>query len=160
IDGYGVGVIAASHEGRPTKVEGNPAHPASRGALGPIPQATLFGLYDPSRASEVLHAGTPATWRAFVAAIAAPARAPDRRTHVLLGPTGARPVVDLVQRTRARGDVVVHFDSPRSRSNAWAGARLALGRALETRFDLSRVDVVLALDADFLDAASSPVAWA
>jgi MoCo/4Fe-4S cofactor protein with predicted Tat translocation signal len=38
-DGYGQGVLVASHTGRPTFIEGNPKHPASLGATDPWLQA-------------------------------------------------------------------------------------------------------------------------
>jgi len=159
IDGYGVGMLVESHEGRPTKAEGNPHHPASLGALGTFGQASVLSMYDPTRAKDVVHDGVPATWAAFASAIAAPP-APGKRTHVLLEPTSAPHVVALVQRARARGDVVVHFDSPVSRARAWTGSRLAFGRVLEPRWDLPRARVVVSLDADFLGSPTAPPAWA
>jgi molybdopterin-containing oxidoreductase family iron-sulfur binding subunit len=158
LGGYGVGMVVESHEGRPTKAEGNAAHPASGGALGPLEQASILELYDPARAREITREGAPSTWSDFAAAVAAKPPA-GRRTHVLLEPTSAPHVVDLVQRVRARGDVVVHFDAPLERANVWNGAKLAFGRTLEPRWDFSRADVVVALDADFLGAATTPLPW-
>src|SRR5258708_24808465 len=100
LDGYGVGMLVASHEGRPTKAEGNPHHPASLGALGTLQQASVLDLYDPTRAKEVVRDGAPATWRAFADAIAA-APPPGKKTHVLLEPTSAPHLVDLVKKVRA-----------------------------------------------------------
>src|SRR5262249_14774050 len=75
LGGYGLGVLAESHQGRPTKIEGNPEHPASLGATDLFAQASVLDLYDPSRSQSITGLGRIRTWGAFVNEIAGPIRA-------------------------------------------------------------------------------------
>src|SRR5947208_1424314 len=65
--GLATGVLAESHLGRPTKLEGNPDHPASLGATDAITQASILTLYDPDRSQTVMHLGNISSWEAFQA---------------------------------------------------------------------------------------------
>ena len=56
------GVLVKSHMGRPINLEGNPAHPASLGAVDIFGQATILTLYDPDRSQLVTHNARVDTW--------------------------------------------------------------------------------------------------
>src|SRR5690606_18910872 len=51
LKGAGVGLKVKSFDGRPIKIDGNPAHPDSLGATSPQHQAVLLELYDPDRST-------------------------------------------------------------------------------------------------------------
>jgi Fe-S-cluster-containing dehydrogenase component len=153
--GYGVGVVVESHEGRPTKMEGNPEHPASLGGAGLHELATILDLYDPNRLAGIRRHGQPVAWGAYLGELAtlAGTLAKDggARLRVLAEPTSSPAQADLRARLLAR--------FPRARIDGWGpiaddaareGAALAFGRPLDAEYRLVGADVILSLDADFL----------
>jgi molybdopterin-containing oxidoreductase family iron-sulfur binding subunit len=160
-DGHAQGVLIGTREGRPIKVEGNPAHPASLGATDVFAQAAVLQLWDPDRAQAVMQRlpgsrGGPAavsTWDAFAAAWQqqATAHAADSgaRLRLLTGritsPTLRAQIAALLQRfPRARWHRHVALDDTAQRE----GARLAFGRVLQPVWHFDRAAFVLALAAD------------
>ncbi len=155
LDGFATGVLCESHEGRPTKIEGNPDHPASLGATSALDQAAVLGLYDPDRA-QAMRAPVPApSWEAFFTRFAAPRPDAGERLRFLLAPTGSPLVASLVDRVRARFPRArFTFHAAARPGFAEEGARLAFGAPAQAVHDYRAADVILSLDDDFL--ASGP----
>ncbi len=162
IRGTAVGLVVTCHEGRPTKVEGNPSHPASLGATGPLEQALILDLYDPARARGFVRRGQAIAWRTLLAELDGLARRLEagggERLRFLVG-AGASP---LLRELRSR----LQERFPRARFRAWEplfedgpwnGSRAAFGRPLDVRLHLDRAEVVFSLDADFLGADGETV---
>jgi molybdopterin-containing oxidoreductase family iron-sulfur binding subunit len=147
------GLIVESHEGRPTKVEGNPSHPSTLGASSSRVQASVLGLYDPDRSQSITQKNAPKSWNDFVTAWGQLSEAHATDGGVGLGvlsesfssPTLAR----LASELRARYPRVqwATYDAV-SDENRLAGLRLATGRDLDLMLRIDRASVILALDAD------------
>jgi molybdopterin-containing oxidoreductase family iron-sulfur binding subunit len=152
--GLGIGLLAESHAGRPTKLEGNPEHPASLGATSALAQASVLDLYDPGRGRTISRAGVPATWNDLVAVFGAappdPARAGEGVTF-LLRPTSSPLHAATIARVRARlPGARFWFWEPAAGGSALAAAGTLFGRPLVPRYRFDRADRIVALDADFL----------
>lgn len=156
--GYGCGVLVESNMGRPTKVEGNPRHPASLGATSPFSQAAILQLWDPDRSQMPRRGGTPASWDAFEAALAEGARwrqAGGAGLRLLTGPISAPTQLDQVRRLLDRCPKAVwHSYDPLDNGSAMRAAQLAFGRPLDMVLHLKHAETIVALDADVF--ASGP----
>jgi molybdopterin-containing oxidoreductase family iron-sulfur binding subunit len=149
------GVLVESFQGRPIKIEGNPAHPASLGATDAFTQASILGLYDPDRSQNALEAGQITTWAVFLNEIAARMRDKQQSggagvrilTESVTSPTLADQLGRFLKKyPQARW----HVYQPVNRDSAAAGAQQAFGRRVETVYDLSKAQCIVSLDSNFL----------
>jgi MoCo/4Fe-4S cofactor protein with predicted Tat translocation signal len=153
--GVATGVMVESHMGRPTKVDGNPQHPASLGATDPYAQASVLDLYDPDRSQVIRNVGEIRPWSAFVdaARLALEAQRESRGaglrilTETVTSPTLAQQLRDMLADFP---QATWHQYEPLARDQARAGALLAFGEPVSTQYHLDQADVIVALDADFL----------
>ena len=164
LGGYAAGVLVESHEGRPTKIEGNPEHPASLGATDLFAQAEILALYDPDRSQTIRQQGDIRTWSAFLGAlrgvIEAKRSSQGAGLRILTGtvtsPTLVRQMAEFLA---AFPSATWHQYEPASRDNVRGGAQLAFGAVVDTRYAFDKARVVVSLDADFLGAMPGSVRY-
>ena len=157
LGGVASGVLVESHEGRPTKIEGNPDHPASQGATDLFAQGSVLTLYDPDRSQAITQLGEIRPWSAVIAAVRGGLSAQSATkgaglrilTETVNSPSLAAQIQQVLQlQPNAKW---IQWE-PMPRDNARAGARTAFGEYLEPVYDLSKADVILSLEADFLSS--------
>ncbi len=164
--GQAIGVLVEQHMGRPTKIEGNPEHPASLGATDAMTQASVLSLYDPDRSQAVKEAGQITTWDIFFArmqrelfdkgkpkanvrlrilteTVCSPTLAENIRQLLAMFPQGAWHQYEAV-----------------SRDNVNAGARAAFGKPTNTYYDFSKAERILSLDSNFLHDEPGSIRYA
>jgi Fe-S-cluster-containing dehydrogenase component/anaerobic selenocysteine-containing dehydrogenase len=156
LDGYAQGVLADTRDGRPLKLDGNPAHPATRGGSTPILQARILDLYDPQRAHEPSIGDEPVDWHHIARELAGQ----RRRVWLVMPPQSSPTIASLLDKIRTRCELHVVWDAPLSRGARWRGHKLALGEIVEQQVDVARTEVIAAFDADWLAAMPMSPAWA
>ncbi len=160
-----IGLLVESHEGRPTKIEGNPDHPSSLGATNAFAQASVLNLYDPDRAQTPTKFGEIHTWAEFQAsaqAIASAVRLADGAgfrilTGMVTSPTLAAQIESMLALyPKAKW----HQWEPAVGDGTREGAKLAFGNYVSTVNRLEKADVILSLDSDFLGSGPGHIRYA
>jgi len=155
LGGAATGLLVESHDGRPTKIEGNPNHPSSLGGTSPYAQAAVLSLYDPARSQRVLRNGRASSWEEFEKFAAEhfdPQRIGDGRGLRFLSEPYNSPSLDALRQHILRRFPQAQWAEydPLAQEQAAAGARLAFKDNLIPVYQFENADVVVSLDADFL----------
>ncbi len=165
LGGVATGILVESHMARPTKVEGNPDHPASLGASDSFAQASILGLYDPDRSQAEIHDGRIGSWAAFqddLSTALGTEKGGGGAGLRLLTPTIASPSLGDQIRTFLKGYPSakwIQYESV-TRDNVSEGAKLAFGEYANPVYRVERAEVILTLDSDFLTRGPGSVRYA
>ncbi|MBT3228336.1 MAG: TAT-variant-translocated molybdopterin oxidoreductase [Candidatus Marinimicrobia bacterium] len=156
------GLLVESHEGRPTKIEGNKLHPASGGSSNVFMQAEMLNLYDPDRSQMVLNKGKNSTWSSYRAAWK---KQTDQYTEnggeglAILSESFTSPTMMRLSKAFKKKFPQaqwVTYDSV-SDENVFAGVGAATGTPAQPRYNFKDANVVLSLDSDFLQMDSNDI---
>lgn len=162
IGGYGRGVLVASYEGRPIKIEGNIKHPDSLGATDAISQAMVLSMYDNDRSKVLLHNGSVDSWDSFQRTLQTLLSEQQEKsgaglrilTEAVTSPTLTAQLQRLLKRyPQAKW----HAYEPVSRHAQRQGLQVSFGKSVEPHYRFDQADVVLSLDADFMTEGPSAV---
>ena len=155
LGGYGTGVLVEQHEGRPLKIEGNPEHPASRGAIDALSQSEILSLYDPDRLGDVIQDGDISTWELFTQA--SKTILASGKIAILTGAITSPSIADQIEKFLKKHPGSAWFKyEPVGRDNVLAGTKMAFGKLLEPIYNFKQAKVIVSLDSDFLSPTANP----
>ncbi len=162
LEGFAQPVLVETHEGRPTKIEGNPDHPVGRGGTDAFTQAAVLQLYDPDRSQTVQHLGRIATWGHVEAAFADLRRRLDETggagLRLLTGDVTSPTLSRQLDRVQARWPQARwHGFEPVGSDLRHTALRQTFGARLAAHYALERAHVVVALDEDLLGPGPAQV---
>ncbi|XDD49381.1 TAT-variant-translocated molybdopterin oxidoreductase [Leptospira sp. WS92.C1] len=158
----GTGILVKARDGRPLKLEGNPDHPVSQGALGAAGQASIFDLYDPDRAQNpaIIKDGVPfnSDWAAVDSEVRAALGKNKGQTVVVTRPLDSpstKTIIGEFIRTVGGGK---HYEiSLTSAEEAVSkGQAASYGKALIPNYHFDLANVILSIDCDFMGNWLSP----
>ena len=156
------GIVVETHEGRPTKIEGNKGHSSSNGKANSFVQSSVLNLYDPDRSQSPKHLGREVTWKAF--------QEFWKTEHdqfienegqglAVLSESFASPTLK-----RLRDSFLEKFPKATwaayetvSDENIYHGLEIATGQKYQAIHHFDKADVILSIDSDFLYLDSDDV---
>lgn len=161
------GLLVETHEGRPTKVEGNPLHPNNRGRCGTQALASPLAIYDPDRLKfpvfdNPVQGKLIASWDDFKS------WSHEHFAHYAGDGEGLAFVVEprstpaweatkaAVKKQYPNARWVSYLPAGSDAANE--GSRIAFGKPMREVFDFGNARVVVALDRDFTEGGAGAIA--
>lgn len=152
---HAYGMLVESHEGRPTKIEGNELHSRSLGKANTYMQAALLGLYDPDRSQKPSLNGSKKEWldfEGFWTSKYADLKETKGEGFALLSQSFSSPTLHKLKKQFLKVFPKAKWYSyePVSYENIFNGLQLATGSISIPNYHFDKAKVVLSLDSDFM----------
>lgn len=146
-------LVVTTHDGRPTKIEGNPLHAIGKGATDTFAQGSILDLYDPERLRFFFEDGDKVDSASFEEFL-------DRYVERAGDGTGLAFLLEednSPTRERLRKEVQARFPKatwavyePLGDDFTRAAEKGAFGDGVRVSYDIAKAEVILTLDCDFL----------
>jgi molybdopterin-containing oxidoreductase family iron-sulfur binding subunit len=155
-----LGLVVESHQGRPTKLEGNKAHPESLGATNTTAQASVLGLYDLDRSvTPTDKAKTALSWEKALELLDTQAAAAKTTTSAFVLPAVMSPTLRrlIAEAKQTLPNARFYRADALWPANAMAAGELVAGPQAYAVSNLNGADFIASFDADFLGTEASSV---
>ena len=157
-------LLAETHQGRPTKLEGNPSYRPHGGASSLLAQASVLDLYDPERATAHTKKGDPLTATQVNDLLASINKtyAGSGEGLAFLADESASPTrARLVAKLKAKFPKAIWAEyEPVQDEPPLAAAQAAFGKNVKPVYRFAKAKRILSLDADFFHAESGSLYYA
>ncbi|MDO8543488.1 MAG: TAT-variant-translocated molybdopterin oxidoreductase [Opitutaceae bacterium] len=158
-------LLAETHQGRPTKIEGNPSYEPHGGAASLFAQASVLDLYDPDRATAHTKGGAvlkPEQVNELLATISRNYAQAQGAGLAFLADESSSPTRSRIVRTlRARFPRAIWCEyEPIADEPPVGAAQAAFGTAVKPVYNFAKAKRILSLDADFLQAEAGSLLYA
>jgi MoCo/4Fe-4S cofactor protein with predicted Tat translocation signal len=157
----GYGVLVKTREGRPIKIEGNPACILGEGRLDAVTQASILDLYDVSKLKGPQMKGDDASWSAvdsYVRGELNKVQASGKQIRIVSStvnsPSTNRVIADFISKYPSARHIQVDAVSY---SGILQANQASFGKAVLPHYHFDRADIIVSFGADFLGTWISPI---
>lgn len=156
----GGGVIVKTREGRPIKLEGNPACLINKGGLDSQGQAAVLDLYDNSKLKGPLIKKAEKSWdevdqyvKNALAKVQASGKSIALVSSTITGPSATAVITEFSAKYPSTKHIMV---DPVSYTGIIKANELSFGKAVLPQYFIDKADVIVSFGADFLGTWISP----
>jgi len=142
------GMVLRTREARAIKAEGNPHHPINQGSLCPTGQASLQGMYSPSRSKGPNQKGKAVAWDAGIAQVAAKVKSGNT---LYIGSQRSGSFGKLLKSALGAKSDILTFDM-NPVGSIRKGNEIAFGTTEVPHYAIDKAKVLIGFGADFMES--------